>query len=147
MKMREFSLKFVPKVRINNIPAPVQIMAWRRPSHYLKQEWTVFWRIYFSSGSMSFNKVCLRTGDYIWYGGKNYCLKMCGMCGLVLRKMTVFVKVNSCSADFASNYKKNVRSQMYVAWLFPEMVDRIHQSVITCTWKKAAYIPVSEFLC
>ena len=25
------SLKFVPKVRINNIPALVQIMAWRRP--------------------------------------------------------------------------------------------------------------------
>ena len=25
------SLKFVPKVRINNIPAVVQIMAWRRP--------------------------------------------------------------------------------------------------------------------
>ena len=44
MKMNEFrlgfhwslfspriSLKFVPKVRINNIPALVQIMAWRRP--------------------------------------------------------------------------------------------------------------------
>ena len=28
----EFSLKFVPKVQINNIPALVQIMAWRRPS-------------------------------------------------------------------------------------------------------------------
>ena len=26
-----FSLKFVPKVRINNIPSLVQIMAWRRP--------------------------------------------------------------------------------------------------------------------
>ena len=25
------SMKFVPKVRINNIPALVQIMAWRRP--------------------------------------------------------------------------------------------------------------------
>ena len=25
------SLKFIPKVRINNIPALVQIMAWRRP--------------------------------------------------------------------------------------------------------------------
>ena len=36
MKMHEFrlrfiSLKFVPKVRIDNIPALVQIMAWRRP--------------------------------------------------------------------------------------------------------------------
>ena len=27
----EISLKFVPKVPINNIPALVQIMAWRRP--------------------------------------------------------------------------------------------------------------------
>ena len=27
----KISLKFVPKVRINNIPALVQIMAWRRP--------------------------------------------------------------------------------------------------------------------
>ena len=26
----KISLKFIPKVRINNIPAPVQIMAWRR---------------------------------------------------------------------------------------------------------------------
>ena len=31
MKMLEFSLKFVPKGPINNIPALVQIMAWRRP--------------------------------------------------------------------------------------------------------------------
>ena len=35
IKMQEFSLKislkFVPKVRISNIPALVQIMAWRRP--------------------------------------------------------------------------------------------------------------------
>ena len=28
----EISLKFVPKCQINNIPALVQIMAWRRPS-------------------------------------------------------------------------------------------------------------------
>ena len=28
---RKISLKFVPKVRINNNPALVQIMAWRRP--------------------------------------------------------------------------------------------------------------------
>ena len=27
----QISLKFVPKVQINNIPALVQIMAWRRP--------------------------------------------------------------------------------------------------------------------
>ena len=29
----KISLKFVPKVRINNIPALVQIMAWRRPDN------------------------------------------------------------------------------------------------------------------
>ena len=29
----KISLKFVPKVRINNIPALVQIMTWRRPGH------------------------------------------------------------------------------------------------------------------
>ena len=29
--LSRISLKFVPKVRINNIPALVQIMAWRRP--------------------------------------------------------------------------------------------------------------------
>ena len=29
----KISLKFVPKVRINNIPALVQIMAWRRPGN------------------------------------------------------------------------------------------------------------------
>ena len=31
MKMYEFRLRFVPKGPINNIPALVQIMAWRRP--------------------------------------------------------------------------------------------------------------------
>ena len=29
--LHKISLKFVPKVRINNIPALIQIMAWRRP--------------------------------------------------------------------------------------------------------------------
>ena len=48
----KISLKFVPKVRINNIPALVQIMAWRRPCdyHYLNQWWLVYWRIYASLG-------------------------------------------------------------------------------------------------
>ena len=46
------SLKFVPKVRINNIPALVQIMAWRwqATGHYLNQCWLVYWRIYASLG-------------------------------------------------------------------------------------------------
>ena len=45
------SLKFVPKGQINNTPALVQMMAWRRPgdmSHYLNQCWSVYWRIYAS---------------------------------------------------------------------------------------------------
>ena len=48
----KISLKFVPKVRINNIPALAQIMAWRRQatSHYLSQWWLVYWRIYASLG-------------------------------------------------------------------------------------------------
>ena len=56
-----FSLKFV-RGQINNIPALVQIMAWRlqatnhhlnqwtAPSHYLNQWWLVYWRIYASLG-------------------------------------------------------------------------------------------------
>ena len=31
MNLASIALKFVPKVRLNNIPALVQIMAWRRP--------------------------------------------------------------------------------------------------------------------
>ena len=49
------SLKFVPKGRINNIPAFVQIMAWcqlgdKPTSHYLNQWWLDYWRIYVSLG-------------------------------------------------------------------------------------------------
>ena len=32
------SLKFAPKVQINNIQAPVQIMAWRRPDDKVLSE-------------------------------------------------------------------------------------------------------------
>ena len=44
----KISLKFVPGVRINNIPALVQIMAWCWSgdySHYLNQWWLVYCRI------------------------------------------------------------------------------------------------------
>ena len=45
------SLKFVPKGRINNIPALVKIMAWcQATSHYLNQWWLDCWRIYASFG-------------------------------------------------------------------------------------------------
>ena len=48
----KISLKFVPKGPINNIPALVQIMAWRCQvtSHYLNQCWLVYRRIYASLG-------------------------------------------------------------------------------------------------
>ena len=42
----KISLKFAPQGPINNIPALVQIMAWRRPSHYLNQWWLDYRRIY-----------------------------------------------------------------------------------------------------
>ena len=35
----KISLKFVPKGPFNNITSLVQIMAWRRPSHFLNQWW------------------------------------------------------------------------------------------------------------
>ena len=53
------SLKFVPKCLINNTPAWVQIMAWRRPSasHYLSQWWLIYWRIYASLGVNELRKM------------------------------------------------------------------------------------------
>ena len=52
----KISLKFVPKVRINNIPALVQMMAWRRPGDkpLSEQWWSVYWRIY---ASLSLNEL------------------------------------------------------------------------------------------
>ena len=51
------SLKFFPRVRINNIPALVQIMACadQAASHYLNQWWLVYWRIYASLGLNELN--------------------------------------------------------------------------------------------
>ena len=47
----EISLKFVPKCQINNIPALVQIMAWRRPGDKpLSEPMMVHWRICASLG-------------------------------------------------------------------------------------------------
>ena len=43
----EISLKFVPKSPINNIPALVQIMAWRRPGDKPLLD---YWRKYASLG-------------------------------------------------------------------------------------------------
>ena len=47
----KISLKFVPRGQIDNIPALIKIMAWRRDqatSHYLNQLWLVYWRLYVS---------------------------------------------------------------------------------------------------
>ena len=54
----EISLKFVPKVRVNNIPTLVQIMAWRRPGDkpLHKQCWLVYWHMYASFGLNEFMK-------------------------------------------------------------------------------------------
>ena len=46
----KISLKFVPKVRFNNLPALVKIMAWSRSRLYLSQRWLNYWRIYASLG-------------------------------------------------------------------------------------------------
>ena len=47
----KFSLKFVPKGPINNIPALVQIMAWHRPGDKpLSEPVLVYLRIYASLG-------------------------------------------------------------------------------------------------
>ena len=53
----EISLKFVPQGPINNIPALVQIVAWRWPSHYLGQWWLGYRRIY---GSLGLNELRLQ---------------------------------------------------------------------------------------
>ena len=46
----KISLKFVPKGQINNIPALVQIIAWRRPGDkpLSNPVWEVYWRKYAS---------------------------------------------------------------------------------------------------
>ena len=48
----KISLKFVPEVQINNIPALVQIMLGtdQATSHYVEQWWLVYWGIYASLG-------------------------------------------------------------------------------------------------
>ena len=47
----KIALKCVPLGPISNIPALVQIMAWRRSGdYYLNQWWSVYWRIYASIG-------------------------------------------------------------------------------------------------
>ena len=58
----KFSLKYVRKDPIDNNPALVQIMAWRR--HYLNQWWLIYRRIYASLGlnELSLSLPCCRLG-------------------------------------------------------------------------------------
>ena len=42
----KISFKFLPKGPINNIPALVPIMTWRRPGDKPNQWWWLYWRIY-----------------------------------------------------------------------------------------------------
>ena len=56
----KISPKFIPKGAINNIPALVQIMAWRpgqATSHYLNQWCLDYWQIYGSLGPNELMKV------------------------------------------------------------------------------------------
>ena len=61
----KFHWSLFPRVKINNIPALVQIMAWRPPgeNHYLNQYCLVYWCIYVSLGLKELNsnlvKFCL----------------------------------------------------------------------------------------
>ena len=53
-----FSLKFVPRSPINNIPALVLKMAWPlATSHCLNQWWSDYWRIYASVGLNELNGI------------------------------------------------------------------------------------------
>ena len=58
-------VKFVPKGPINNIPALVQIMAWRRSGHKpLSEPIIVYWRIY---ASLGLNKLMVNY-NYLGHG-------------------------------------------------------------------------------
>ena len=60
--LTKISLNFVPKGRINNIQALVQIMAWcwQATNHYLNQWWLVYWRIYALLGLNELTLLVLR---------------------------------------------------------------------------------------
>ena len=80
----KISLKFVPKDPIDNIPALVQIMAWRRPgaSHYLKQWWLDYWRIYTSLGLNELKSWSLKIPTIywrLWHRQSNYDLCQCSV--------------------------------------------------------------------
>ena len=62
----KISLKFVPKGPINNIPALVQRMAWRRSDDKPLSEPMTYWCIYASLGLNELsNKQWVRGIDYI----------------------------------------------------------------------------------
>ena len=55
----KISLRFAPEGPINNIPALVDIMAWRRPGDksLSEQWWLVYWRMYASLGINELNPI------------------------------------------------------------------------------------------
>ena len=68
-----FSLKFVPKGPINNIPALVQIMAWRRPGNKpLSEPMLVSLRIYASLGLNELTKNEKKSKHPLWKSAQ-YC--------------------------------------------------------------------------
>ena len=55
----KISLKFVPKLRINNTPLLVQIVAWHRPSDKpLSELMIIYWCIHTLQWKCHFNKIC-----------------------------------------------------------------------------------------
>ena len=78
----KISLKFFPKGPINNIPAVVQIMAWRRsgdkPLSYLNQWWLVYRRIYASLSLNEFEKIwCWCISFSLYPVVSQWCMHMC----------------------------------------------------------------------
>ena len=96
------SLKFVPKVRINNIPAFVPVMAWRRPGDkrlsepmmvsllthiYVNRfQWVQFWLAFLVKWAIV-NSCCSESNQFSGTGG-NYSLA-CLVCVLATRPLFV----------------------------------------------------------
>ena len=118
----KISLKFVPKVRINNIQALVQIMAWRRPGDRPLSEPIVYWHIYVSLG-LNELKLCMGA---VWKTVEipighvspqsianeaipTYC-KISNIRGA--KSQNLMILVSSCSCLWPKLLKPDVRSRM-----------------------------------
>ena len=69
----KISVKFVPKVIINNIPRSVQIMAWRDQgtSHHLNQWSLIYWRIH---ASLGLNEIRFNNCHSVIWDTRNTCI-------------------------------------------------------------------------